>query len=141
VEPLFADAGDVKQFLGQTDFLFGLFITFQVMAITEMSPGHQNAVAPVFERFQHEQRIDPPRTHHTHGSDAGRILQPGNACQVSPGVSAPVTQKSNDSRFKISHYITLSFIGYRLWVIDNNMKLNSIFYNPSPITPYPILYI
>jgi hypothetical protein len=108
VEPLFTDAGDVKQFLGQTDFLLGLFITFQVMAITEMSPGHQNAVAPVLERFQHEQRIDPPRTHHTHGSDTGRILQSGNARQIGAGVSAPVTQKSNDSRFKISHYITLS---------------------------------
>jgi hypothetical protein len=75
MNPLFADAGNIKQFLGQTDFLLGLNITFQVMAITEMSPGHQHTVTPVLERLQHEHRIDPARTHHAHGSDARGILQ------------------------------------------------------------------
>jgi len=75
MNPFLTNACDIKQFLGQTDFLFGLNITFQVMAITEMSPGHQYAVGPVLERFENEQRVDPAGTHHTHGSDTGRILQ------------------------------------------------------------------
>jgi hypothetical protein len=103
MKPLFTDAGNVKQLLRQTDFLFGLNITFQVMAITEVSPGHQNTVAPVLERFQDEHRIDPARTHHAYGTDARGILQSGNARQISAGIGTPVTQKSNNFWFKIYH--------------------------------------
>jgi len=31
-------------------------------------------------------------------------------------------------------------MGYGLWVIGNNIELNSFFYNPSPLTPY-LFYI
>jgi len=86
------------------------------MAITEMSPGHQYAVASVLKCFQYEQRIDPPRTHDADRSNIWGILQPGNARQIGTGVGAPVTQKSNDLWFKISHYITfvLEVMGYGL---------------------------
>jgi hypothetical protein len=49
MKPLFADAGNIKQFLSQSNLFFSLNITFQVMAITEMSPGHQDAFTPLFE--------------------------------------------------------------------------------------------
>jgi hypothetical protein len=35
--------------LRTTYFLFSLNITYQVMAITEMSPGHKDAVTSLFE--------------------------------------------------------------------------------------------
>ena len=49
MESFRADAGQVEQFLGEYNLFFSLNITFQVMAITEMSPGHQNAVTALFE--------------------------------------------------------------------------------------------
>jgi hypothetical protein len=89
--------------LGHADFFLGLNITFQVMAITEMSPRHQDPVGPFLEGFDNEQRINPTRAHHANGSNVGWILQPGNTCQVGPGVGTPVAQKRYDFRLEIPH--------------------------------------
>jgi hypothetical protein len=50
-------------------------ITLQVMALTEMSPGYQYAVASLLERFDNENRVNPARTHDAYGSYVGWILQ------------------------------------------------------------------
>jgi hypothetical protein len=52
-----------------------MFITIQVMTITEMSPGHQYAVTSLLERFDNENRVNPARTHDAYGSYVGWILQ------------------------------------------------------------------
>jgi hypothetical protein len=90
--------------LGHTDFLFGLYITFQVMAITEMSPRYQDAVASLFKRLDNKQRIDPSRAHDPYGSNVGWILQPGYTGQIRSGIRAPVAQKRYDFRFEIPHF-------------------------------------
>jgi hypothetical protein len=38
MQAVFADAGQFKELLGQLDFLFSLNITFQVMAVADVSP-------------------------------------------------------------------------------------------------------
>jgi len=48
VEPTLTDAGEFQQFLGHEDLFFSLNITFQVMAVAEVSAGHQNPVTPAF---------------------------------------------------------------------------------------------
>jgi hypothetical protein len=45
MESLAPDAGKLQQMLGQSDLFFRLNITFQVMAVADVSAGHQRAVA------------------------------------------------------------------------------------------------
>ena len=42
------DPGQIEQSLGHSDLLFGLNITLQVMAVTDMSAAYQNAVTAFF---------------------------------------------------------------------------------------------
>jgi hypothetical protein len=76
MQPLGTDTRQVQEFLSQPDLLFGLNITFQVMAITEMSPRHQDAVAALLKGLDDKQRIDPARAHHPYRPDVGWVLYP-----------------------------------------------------------------
>jgi hypothetical protein len=85
----------------QTEHLPGFFndlpasdITFQVMTIADMSAGHQHSVRPSLKRLEQEAVIDPAGAHQADQADIGRILHAGDPCQVSPGISAPVADKS-----------------------------------------------
>jgi hypothetical protein len=51
LQPLRFDARHLEEPAGQVYFLFGLNITFQVMAITEMSAAHKDAVASLPDRL------------------------------------------------------------------------------------------
>jgi len=64
------------------------------MAVADVSAGHQDAVGPLLERLEQETVIDPAGTHESDQADIGRILHAGHPCQVSPGISAPVADKS-----------------------------------------------
>jgi len=110
MQPVRADTGHVEQFFGENDLFLGLYITLQVMAITEMSPGHQHTVTTLFECFDDESRVNPAGTHDPYGSQVGRILQPGYARQVGPGIGTPVTQKRCDLRLEITHVLILYLI-------------------------------
>jgi hypothetical protein len=44
MQALAADAGKIKQLLCEPNLFFRLNITFQVMAVPEVSAGHENAV-------------------------------------------------------------------------------------------------
>jgi hypothetical protein len=90
MESLFSDAGKTKQFLSTAYFLFSLNITFQVMAITEMSPSHKDAVTSFFKCSNDKQRINSAGTHDTYGPDIGWVLQSRNTGQIGPGIGAPV---------------------------------------------------
>jgi hypothetical protein len=110
MESFRADAGQVEQFLGEDNLFFGLYITFQVMAIAEMSPGHKHTITALPEGFNDEGRVNPAGTHDPHGSQVRRILQARNTRQISPGVSTPVTQKRCNLRLKITHIFTLCLV-------------------------------
>jgi hypothetical protein len=110
VQSFCANAGHGKQFLGQDYFLFSLDITFQVMAVTEMSPGHQDAVTPLLEGLDDECRVDPAGAHDPYGPQVGWILQPRNTGQVSTGICAPVAQERYDFRLKITHIVILCLV-------------------------------
>ncbi len=69
-------------------------ITFQVMTISDMSAGHQHTVRPSQKRLKQEAVIHPAGAHQTDQTDIGRILHAGDPCQVGPGISAPVANKS-----------------------------------------------
>ena len=69
-------------------------ITFQVMAVADMSAGNQDAVCPFQERLEQEAVIDPAGAHESDQTDIGRILHAGHPGQVSSGISTPVANKS-----------------------------------------------
>jgi len=90
MKSLCSDTGKLKYFSGCKNLLFRLYITLQVMAVTEMSPGHQHAVASLFKRFDDKHRVNPAGAHDPYGSYAGRILQPRNTGQIGAGIGTPV---------------------------------------------------
>jgi hypothetical protein len=69
-------------------------ITFQVMTIANMSAGHHHTARPSQKRLQQEAVIHPAGAHQADQTDMGRILHAGDPCQVGPGISAPVANKS-----------------------------------------------
>jgi hypothetical protein len=107
VQPLGPDASHVEQFLGQMDFLFSLDITFQVMAVTEMSPRNQHAVTPLPESLDDKVGIDPAGAHDPHSPQVGRILQPGDTGEIGTGIGAPVAKERYDFRLEITHVVIL----------------------------------
>jgi hypothetical protein len=113
MKPALADTREFQQFLGHENLFFSLNITFQVMAVAEMSAGHQNTVAPAFECLNNKKRIHATRTHDPDGSHIRRVLKPGHPCQVSPGIGAPVTEKGNDFGFNLFHIFTF-------WIVIDN---------------------
>jgi hypothetical protein len=86
-----ADAGEVEQLLSDPYLFFGLNITLQVMAVTDVSARHESTIAAFSKRPGDEDRIHPARAHHADGADVGGILHAGHPGQVGPGVGAPVT--------------------------------------------------
>jgi len=78
-------------------------ITFQVMAISDMSTGHQHSIRPSQKRLKQEAVIHPAGTHEADQTDIGRILHAGHPGQVGPGISAPVADKSQYVGFFGTH--------------------------------------
>jgi len=85
----------------QPEYLPGFFndrpasdITFQVMTISDISAGHQPPIRPSLKRLKQEAVIHPAGAHQPDQTDIGRILHAGDPCQVGPGISAPVADKS-----------------------------------------------
>ena len=60
VKPVFTDAREIQQFPGQTNLLFRLYITFQVMAITNVSAAHQYPVPSLLKGLDDERGINAP---------------------------------------------------------------------------------
>jgi hypothetical protein len=108
MQPLGADAGDFEQMLGQLDLFFGLDITFQVMAVAEMSPGHQDPVGAGFQRRDDKGRIHPARAHDPDRAQVGRILHPGYPGEVRAGIGTPVAKKRHNLWLEFYHGFTFA---------------------------------
>ncbi len=48
MQATFSDSAKIKQLPRQGDFFLSLYITIQVMAVTDVSPRHKDAVASLF---------------------------------------------------------------------------------------------
>jgi hypothetical protein len=74
-------------------------ITIQVMTFTKVSAKDQDAVSALFQSLYYQIRMDHTRTHYSDCAHIGGILQTGNTRQISSGVCAPITEKSDNYRF------------------------------------------
>jgi hypothetical protein len=114
VQPLCADTGEFQKIAGKAYFLVGLNITFQVMAVTKMSPGHQYPVSTPLQGFDNKHRVHPAGAHHPDGSDGRGVLETRHTGQVGTGIGAPVAKEGHDFRFKGCHRFSLLFCGWPL---------------------------
>lgn len=64
------------------------------MTVADVSAGNQDAVRPFQERLEQKSVIYPAGAHEPDQTDIGRILHAGHPGQVSPGIRAPVANKS-----------------------------------------------
>jgi hypothetical protein len=76
----------------------GVDITFQVMAIPQVSAEDGDAVEPESQTLNHKDRVHPPGTHGEQRPDIGRILAAGYPGQVGSGVGTPSAKKSQNFR-------------------------------------------
>ena len=97
------------------------------MAVTEVSPGHQDTVTPLLKGLDDKSRVNPAGAHDPHGPQVGWILQPRNTGQVSAGVSAPVAQERYDFRLKITHVVILYLNVFSLYNRANRSRNLLIF--------------
>jgi hypothetical protein len=74
-----------------------------IMAVSGMTPSDQHAICSVDEGFEDIDRIHRSRTHQMNDADIGRILLPRGAGQICSRIGAPVAEKSDNPRFKLSH--------------------------------------
>ena len=77
------------------------------MTFTELSAAGEDAIRAFNETAQDKGRINPARTHYPDGPQVGRILKPGNPGGIRCRITAPVTEKTQNSGIKIiTHSIT-----------------------------------
>jgi len=79
----------------------GVVITFQVMAVSGMSPRHPYTVRPVSECRQDEFGTHPTGTGDSDDPDVRRILHAAHPREIRRAVTAPVAQKRDNFWFPI----------------------------------------
>jgi hypothetical protein len=106
-EPCGVDALEFQDDLGGFASGQGFVITFQVMTFAQVSAHQDDPVGSPVERFEDQIRVHHARAHHPHGAHVGRILQPGDACQISAGIGAPVAEKPQNHRLEFFTHFSL----------------------------------
>jgi hypothetical protein len=76
-------------------------ITFQVMAVAQVSPHDHDAVDAFIQGMDYQVGVHHPGAVHPDDPQVGGILHAGDARQVRTGISAPVTEEAKDYWFEI----------------------------------------
>ena len=92
-----------EEILHEGELASCVVITFQVMAVSGVSPGNPDAVGPMPECGEDELGTHPGGTGYANDADVGRILEATHPCKIRRAVTTPVAQKSRYLGFPISH--------------------------------------
>ncbi len=76
------DTKYLDEFLGRSENFFSLYITFQVMAVADVSTGDKDTVGPALEPFQDKVGVNPAGAHDSHNAQGRRVLKPADASQI-----------------------------------------------------------
>jgi len=87
--------------LEEADAFSGGVITVQVIAVTDVSATHQQAVHSLLEGEQHVVHGYASAAHNPHNPDVGGILEPTDPSQVSSGIGSPGAEKTKHLRLEI----------------------------------------
>jgi len=91
------------QVFEQGELTAGIIITFQVMALTRMSPRNPNAIGPFPQSGQKEFRAHPAGAGNSYHPNIRRILHATDSGKICRTVTAPIAEKTDDFRFPIGH--------------------------------------
>jgi hypothetical protein len=98
------------QVFEQGELTTSIVITFQVMALTRMSPRNPNTIGPFPQSSQKEFRTHPAGAGNSYHSNIGRILHATDPGQIRRTVTAPIAEKTDNFRFPLRHvHISLKF--------------------------------
>jgi hypothetical protein len=92
-----------EQVFEQSELTPCIVITFQVMAVSGVSPRNPDTVGAVPESGEDELGAHTSRAGHPNDPDVGSVLEATDACQVSCTVTAPVAKEGGDFRLPIVH--------------------------------------
>ncbi len=95
-----------QQILEQDKFPSGVIITFQVMAVSRVSPGNPDPIGAVAEGGQNKLRVHPGGARDPYDPDIGRVLEAAYACEISRTITTPVTEKSRNLWFPVIHVLS-----------------------------------
>jgi hypothetical protein len=79
----------------------GFYITFQVMAFTQVSPTYDDTIGALGEGVDDEIGVDHTGAHDPDDAAVGWVLDPGDPGQVGAGVGAPVAEKGDDQGLEL----------------------------------------
>ena len=95
-----------NEVLKQDELSSGIVITFQVMAVSGVSPGDPDAVRPMPQSGQYEFGAYAAGAWNPYNPDVGRILKAVDSCQVGGAIAAPVAQESRNFWLPVSHFFS-----------------------------------
>jgi len=108
VKPPRLNSNVLQEVLEKGELATGVVITFQVMAVSGVSPGHPNTIRAMPEGGQKELRRNAAGTRHANNSDIWGILKPAYTGQVGGPICAPVAEERRDLRFPVVHAFLLA---------------------------------
>jgi hypothetical protein len=79
--------------------MYDFVITGPVMAFTEVSPTHEDAISPIDKPTHQKEGIYPAGAHHPDHPDMVRVLKPGHPSRISRCIATPVAEKTEDFWF------------------------------------------
>jgi len=78
-------------------------ITFQVMAVSGVSPGHPDPIRTMTEGSQYKLGAHPCGTRHADNPEIMGILETAHTGQIRRTIAAPVTEESCDLWLQVTH--------------------------------------
>jgi hypothetical protein len=106
VQAIAFDTHQFHQIGKKGKFSPGVVITFQVMAVSGMSPRNPNTIGAVSKCRQGEFRAHPARAGDADDPYVGWILHPADTGQIRSAVTAPIAQEGYNFRFPFRHILT-----------------------------------
>lgn len=86
--------------MGILNHLQTLFITSQVIAVADVSPGHHDSVHSCLVSVQQKRMIDSARAHQTNETHIGGVLHATHPSQIGAGIGTPVTHEGYNFGFE-----------------------------------------
>jgi hypothetical protein len=118
VEPSRFQADMFEQVFEKSELASCVVITFQVMAVSGVSPGNPDPVGAMAESGQDEFWAYPGGAGYANDPDVGRILQSADSGQICCPVTAPVAQEGCNFRLPIIHRHSLQVVDFLFSVLQ-----------------------
>ncbi len=83
------------------DHLLTLHITYQVIAVPDVSAGNHHAIGTRCKGVEQKTVVDPAGAHEADHSHVGRVLHAGHARKIRPCIGTPVAHKRDNLRFEV----------------------------------------